>query len=102
MILEGGLPAYLWGEVITAATYLTNRSPTKSNSGLTPEEKYTGKPPDLSHLRVYRCVAYVHLDSCKTTKLDSRTTKCILVGDLGTGKLRGGVHNTRVAKSHAR
>jgi len=46
----------------------------------TPQEVWTGKKPSLSHLRVFRCDAYVHVPKEKQTKLDSKFEKCIFIG----------------------
>ena len=40
MSSDCNLPVYLWTEAISHAQYLINRSPTRANSGLTPEAKY--------------------------------------------------------------
>ena len=67
------LPTYLWSEAISHAQYLINRSPTRANRGSTPEAKYTGKIPNISNLRIFGCVAYVHVPKERRRKLDSKT-----------------------------
>ncbi|MCO5555991.1 hypothetical protein L7F22_045329 [Adiantum nelumboides] len=58
-----------------------NRTPTVVVHGVTlPEEKYSGKKPDLSHLKVFGCIAYVHIPDELCTKLDPKPEKCIFVG----------------------
>jgi len=47
---------------------------------MTPEEKFTGKKPDVSHLRVFSCIAYVHVPDEKKSKLDLKAEKCIFIG----------------------
>jgi hypothetical protein len=47
---------------------------------MTPEEKFTGKKPDVSHLRVFGCIAYVHVPDEKSSKLDQKAEKCIFIG----------------------
>jgi hypothetical protein len=47
---------------------------------MTPEEKFTGKKPDVSHLRVFNCIAYVHVPNEKRSKLDLKAEKCIFIG----------------------
>eukprot|EP00253_Pinus_taeda_P028323 PITA_28323 len=42
----------------------------------------TGKKPSLSHLRVFGCDAYVHVPKEKRTKLDSKSEKCIFIGEV--------------------
>ncbi|KAL3677349.1 hypothetical protein R1sor_027297 [Riccia sorocarpa] len=80
MALDSGLPLYLWAEVVTAATMLTNMSPTRSNSGITPDEKFFGTRPDVSRLRSYGCLVFAHIDKNKLSKLESRARRCFLVG----------------------
>jgi len=47
---------------------------------MTPEEKFTGKNPDVSHLRMFGCIAYVHVPDEKRSKIDPKAEKCILIG----------------------
>jgi hypothetical protein len=39
---------------------------------MTPKEKFIGKKPDVSHLRVFGCIAYVHVPNEKRSKLDPK------------------------------
>jgi hypothetical protein len=57
-----------------------NRTPITAVHGMTPEEKFTGKKPDVSHLRVFGCIAYVHVLDEKKSKLDPKAEKCIFIG----------------------
>jgi transposase InsO family protein len=45
MMLEAGLPSFLWAELAKTSVYLLNRSPTKPNSGHTPKEFFLKKFP---------------------------------------------------------
>jgi hypothetical protein len=47
---------------------------------MTPEEKFTRKKSDVSHLRVFGCIAYVHVPDEKRSKLDPKAEKCIFIG----------------------
>jgi len=47
---------------------------------MTPEEKFIGKKPDVSHLKVFGCIAYVHVPDEKRSKLDPKVKKCIFIG----------------------
>jgi hypothetical protein len=53
---------------------------------VTPEEAFTRKKPDISHLRIFGCVAYCHIPVEKRTKLDPTAKKGILVGYSETSK----------------
>lgn len=74
------LPMFLWPEAVAMATYLINRSPTRSNYGIPPESSYTGKPVDLRNLRIFDCMAHVHVPQEERKKLDKRSHACIFVG----------------------
>ena len=74
------LPIYLWTKAIATATYLINRSPTRANHGETPEARFTGMKPDISNLRIFGCLAYVHVPRENRNKLDSKTQKCLFLG----------------------
>jgi transposase InsO family protein len=70
MLNEKNFPNYFWAEAVATAIYIMNRTPTTTLHGMTPEEKFTGKKPDVSHLRVFGCIAYVHVPDEKRSKLD--------------------------------
>ena len=99
MLYHSNLPLRFWGEALSTAVYLTNRSPT-STLNETPYERWNGgSKPDVSNLRVWGCNAYMHVPDQKRKKLDRKSTKCIFVGypegkkgyklyELSTGKMR--------------
>jgi hypothetical protein len=80
MLNENNLPNYFWAEVVATVVYIMNRTPTTAIHGMTPEEKFTGKKPDVSHLKVFGCIAYVHVPDEKRSKLDPKAEKCIFIG----------------------
>ena len=47
---------------------------------MTPHEAWYGRKPGVEHLRVFGSSAYVHIAKDSRGKLDSKTSKCILVG----------------------
>ena len=53
---------------------------------LTPEEAFTGKKPDLGHIRIFGCLVYCHIPVEKRTKLEPIVEKGILVGYSETSK----------------
>jgi hypothetical protein len=79
MLNEKNLPNYFWAETLATIVYIMNRTPTMAVHGMTLEEKFTGKKPDVSHLRVFGCIAYVHVLDEKKSKLDPKAKKCIFV-----------------------
>ena len=57
-----------------------NRTPTAAIHGMTPEEKFTSKKPDFSHLKVFGCLAYVHIPDKLRSKLDPKQKNVCLLG----------------------
>ncbi len=74
------MPHHYWAEAVATAVYFMNRTPTAAVHGMTPEEKYSGRKPDLSHLKVFGCIAYVHVPDELRTKLDPKAKKCFSLG----------------------
>lgn len=61
---DAGLPKSFWGEGVNMAVYLISRTPSKTLRDKTPEEMWTGKPVDISHLKIFASKVMVHvLDS---------------------------------------
>ena len=77
---EKEMPEYYWAEAVHAAVYIMNRTPTAPIHAVTREEKFTGKKPDLSHLKVFGCLAYVHIPDELRSKLDPKAEKCVFIG----------------------
>jgi hypothetical protein len=80
MLNEKNLPNYFWVEVVTTTVYIMNRTPTAAVHGMTPQEKFIGKKPDVSHLIMFGCITYVHDPNEKRSKLDPKAEKCIFIG----------------------
>ena len=74
------MPHHFLAEVVNTAMYIMNRTPTAAVHDVTPEEKYTGTKQDLSHFKVFGCIAYVHESDELRTNLDPKVEKCIFVG----------------------
>ena len=80
MAVVAKLPGYLWIEVINTTNYIVNRSPTSANLGKTLEERYTGKIPNVTHLKIFGSIAFVYIPKTDRKKLDTKTQKCIFLG----------------------
>ncbi|KAH0816973.1 hypothetical protein GEV33_005817 [Tenebrio molitor] len=74
MLLESGLPASFWGEAIMTANHVRNRCISKSIDGDIPYKRWTGKSPDVSHLQIFGCKAYVLDKSTNRGKLSKRVS----------------------------
>lgn len=57
-----------------------NKTPTAAIHDVTLEEKFDGKKRDLSHLKVFGCITYVHVPDELRTKLDPKAEKCMFIG----------------------
>jgi len=80
MILAQGLELEFWGEVVNTAVYIKNRCPTKALNSKTPQEAWSGRKPDVSHLRIFGCKAFAHVPDEKRTKLESKSMLCVFLG----------------------
>eukprot|EP00795_Rhopilema_esculentum_P015799 gene15799-biopygen5210 len=74
MMNHAGLSKTFWAEAVNTAAYIRNRVIT-SASGQTPYEKWYGKPPDVSHFRVFGCIAYAHIPGAERRKLDKKANR---------------------------
>lgn len=61
LLKQAGLPSEFWAEAIAAAVYLENRTPIASRNFFTPYVLWYGKSPTYNHLRIFGCLAYVHI-----------------------------------------
>ena len=80
MLKSKRLPKEFWAEAVACAVYLSNRSPTKSVLGKTPQEAWNGRKPGISHLRVFGSIAHVHVPDERRSKLDDKSEKFIFIG----------------------
>ncbi|KAG1659195.1 hypothetical protein FOA52_005673 [Chlamydomonas sp. UWO 241] len=79
MLAHSGMSLSYWGEAMLAANYLRNLSPS-SHSNKTPHELLFNRVPDVFHLRVWGCPAFMlQPKATRTSKLSPVTLPCILV-----------------------
>uniref|UniRef100_A0A251SKN6 Putative zinc finger, CCHC-type n=1 Tax=Helianthus annuus TaxID=4232 RepID=A0A251SKN6_HELAN len=74
------LPTCYWAEAVACATYILNRTVTKTRPNITPYEAWNGNKPNVEHLKVFGCLAYVHIPKQRRDKLDKKTEKTVFVG----------------------
>ncbi|OJT02864.1 Retrovirus-related Pol polyprotein from transposon TNT 1-94, partial [Trametes pubescens] len=60
MLIDSGLPHFLWGEAALHATWLKNRTATKALDGRTPFEALNGVPPDMRGVPIWGSKVWVH------------------------------------------
>lgn len=80
LLYDAGLPKRFWAEAVNTANYLRNRCIASGLNGKTPFEKWTGKKPDVSGLRIFGSTVMAHIPKEKRLKFDKKACKHILVG----------------------
>ncbi|KAJ3474090.1 hypothetical protein NLI96_g12654 [Meripilus lineatus] len=80
MLRDADLLNSFWSDAVLYANYILNRTPSRATEeDLTPHQLFTGNVPDISHLRIFGCKAYVHIPDEKRQKLDSKSLPCVLI-----------------------
>ena len=90
MLHDQGLPIHLWVEACNIAVYVQNRCPHRVLGMKTPEEEFSGKKPDISHLNIFGSPVYIHVTKDARKKLESNAEVGIFLGYTETP------HNYRV------
>jgi transposase InsO family protein len=80
MLKSKKMPKELWAEAIDCAVYLSNRCPTRSVQGKTPQQAWSINKPTISHLRVFGSIAYMHVPDQERSKLDDKSEKYVFIG----------------------
>lgn len=80
LLLNSRLRKDFWAEAVCTAAYIINRSPTRALDYRTPEELWSGKKPNLEHMRVFGCPAMVHIPKQRRLKWDPKSIEVIFVG----------------------
>lgn len=77
MLSESGLGQKIWAEAAATAVYLINRSPSSAIEFKVPEEVWTSAMPNLSGLKRFGCLVYIHTDD---GKLKPRAKRGVFTG----------------------
>ncbi|MCO5595838.1 hypothetical protein L7F22_049889 [Adiantum nelumboides] len=80
MLHHASLHSSFWGEAVATAIYLLNKTSTKALDCVTPYEAFTGDKPIVHHLRVFGCVAYVHIPKAQRKTLNAKSKAMIFTG----------------------
>ena len=81
ILFESGLPEEFWGEALNFVVYVRARLPSRAlGMTKTPFEAWTGKKPDLSHIRPFGCICWAFNHEAFHQKLKFRGTKYRLLG----------------------
>ena len=82
---HAGLSNGFWIYAVKAKLHAYNVTPIKRLDYKTPTELWSGNKPDISHLRVFGCQAWVHILKKRRHKLEPKSRKMIFVGyELGS------------------
>jgi hypothetical protein len=80
MMKTAEMPGKFWGEAVTTAVYLLNRSLTSSLEGRTSYEAWHGNKPAIHHLHTFGCVVYTKVTRPHLAKFDDRGRKGVFIG----------------------
>jgi transposase InsO family protein len=80
MIHDQDLPICLWAEAAMATVYVQNRLSHSALGFDAPEEMFTRKKPEVSHLKIFGCPVFIHIPKEKRNKLEHSGKKGIFVG----------------------
>jgi hypothetical protein len=70
MIQDQDLPMHLWVEAARTTMYVQNILSHSALGFETLEEMFSGKKPEVSHLKIFGCPVFVHILKERKTKLD--------------------------------
>ena len=65
MFSNAGLSKDFSAKAVSTTCFLVNRSPSTEIEFKTLEEVWSGKPADYSNLRIFGCLAYMHVSEGK-------------------------------------
>lgn len=77
---EKQVPSEFWGEAVRHSVYILNRLPTRALTNCTPYEAWLGLKPDVSHIKIFGCCAFMKVPSVYTKKLDDRSKYVVHFG----------------------
>ena len=76
MMVHPGLLDKFWAEAVDCVAYIRNRTPTSAiKCNKTPLEFWSGRKPDILHLKVFGCTAYTHAPDTQRQKLEKKAMK---------------------------
>ncbi|PRQ17191.1 putative RNA-directed DNA polymerase [Rosa chinensis] len=86
LMLQTNVPKKFWSQGIQTAAYIINRLPSSVLNFKSPFEVLKGRKVDITHLRVFGCTCFVHVQSNHRDKFDPRAVKCVFLGYSSTQK----------------
>ena len=80
MLAHAKLTKTFWAEALMTTTYVINISRSSPLDEYIPQRVWTGKVISYRDLKVFDCLAYVHIAKDKRGKIDPKTQPCIFFG----------------------
>ena len=80
LLSQSGLTRTWWEDAATHWLHGKIRLPSSTTAPLTPFELFYGRKPDLSSMRPFGCLAYVHLQKDQRPALLPHAAQCVLIG----------------------
>ena len=71
---------HLWAEDARTTVYVQDCTLHRVLENKAPKEVFSGKKPEVNHLKIFGCPMYIHIPKEKRTKLDPSGKKGIFVG----------------------
>ena len=79
MLAHAKWPMTFSAKALMITLYVINRSHSVPLDGDIPQRVWTGKGVSHRHLRVFGCLAYMHVAKDQRRKLDPKTRPCIFL-----------------------
>ena len=80
-----GLSSGFWSYAVRTAIHVYNVTPIAKDGFKTPKKMWSGLTPDISHLRIFGCSAYVTINKKKRRKLNTKSREMTFIGyELGS------------------
>ncbi|KAL8116611.1 hypothetical protein AgCh_022957 [Apium graveolens] len=76
-LMQMKMTANFWGEAVRHTIYILNRLPTRALSGMTLYEAWKNEKPNIGHVKVFGCKAYMKIPNNSTRKLDNRSKSVV-------------------------
>jgi hypothetical protein len=80
LLSQAGLARVWWEDAAIHWLHGKICLPSSSTAPLTPFELFYGCKPNVSHLRAFGCLAYVHLQKDQRPALTPHAAQCVLIG----------------------
>ena len=80
MLHDQDLPMHLWVEAARIVVYVQKHTPHRVLKNKTPKEFFFGKKLEVSDLRIFGYLMYIHIPKEKRTKLDPYGKKGYICG----------------------